>query len=127
MNSIGEPGFEALQRAGLPVRAFETTASSKPPLIENLALTLERAEFQFIPDPVWTGELEAYERKVSPLTGRSQYSAPEGLHDDTVMARALMVWAAGRAHRLPQEQPVIKSKWIQGNVETGEESRWRKF
>ena len=94
VNSIGEPGFEALQRAGLPVRAFETTASSKPPLIENLALTLERAEFQFIPDPVWTGELEAYERKVSPITGRSQYSAPDGMHDDTVIARALMAQGA---------------------------------
>jgi hypothetical protein len=93
-NSIGDPGFEALQRAGLPVIAFSTTASTKPPLIENLALTLERAEWQFQPDPIWTGELEAYERKVSPVTGRSQYSAPDGMHDDTVIARALMVKAS---------------------------------
>jgi len=89
-NSIGDPGFTALQRASLPVYAFDTTPTTKPPLIENLAMVFERTEFQFIPDPVWTGELEAYERKVSPLTGRSQYSAPEGMHDDTVMARALM-------------------------------------
>lgn len=92
-NSIGSPGFEALQRAGLPVSAFETTSSSKPRLIENLSLSLEQAEWQFQPDPIWTGELEAYERKVSPVTGRSQYSAPEGMHDDTVIARALMAWA----------------------------------
>ena len=90
-NSMGDPIIEELRRAGLPVNAFQTTATSKPPLIENLALTLERAEWQFIADPVWTGELEAYDRKVSPTTGRSQYSAPEGLHDDTVMARALML------------------------------------
>ena len=93
-NSIGEPGLEALQRAGLPVIGFNTTAVSKPPLIENLALTLEQETFQFIADPVWTGELEAYERHVSPMTGRSQYSAPEGMHDDTVVARALMVHGA---------------------------------
>jgi hypothetical protein len=93
-NSIGEPGFEALQRAGLPVMGFVTTASTKPPLIENMALTLERAEWQFHADPIWTGELEAYERKVSPTTGRSQYGAPDGMHDDTVMARALMLWGA---------------------------------
>ena len=93
-NSIGEPGLEALQRAGLPVEGFDTTAVSKPPLIENLALCLERAEWQFQADPVWTGELEAYERKVSPVTGRSTYSAPDGMHDDTVMARALMIWEA---------------------------------
>ena len=91
-NSMGEPNIEQLQADGLPVRGFETTATSKPPLIENLALTLERAEWRFQHDPIWTGELEAYERKVSPNTGRSTYSAPEGVHDDTVMARALMVW-----------------------------------
>ena len=96
-NSIGEPNFEELQREGLPVYRFDTTAKSKPQLIENLALSLEKQEFAFQPDPVWTGELEAYERKVSPVTGRSQYSAPEGMHDDTVMARALMLWQANRA------------------------------
>ena len=93
-NSIGDPNLEMLQREGLPVKGFQTTASSKPPLIENLALALERAEWQFQSDQVWTAELEAYERKVSPATGRSQYSAPDGMHDDTVIARALMVWQA---------------------------------
>jgi hypothetical protein len=94
INSIGTPVFEELERARLPVVAFETTAASKPPLIENLALALERAEWQFQNDPTWTAELEAYERKISPFTGRSSYSAPEDGHDDTVMARALMTWQA---------------------------------
>jgi hypothetical protein len=97
-NAMGEPIIEELQRVGMPVSGFQTTAQSKPPLIENLALALEREEWQFLNDPVWTGELEAYERKVSPVTGRSQYSAPEGLHDDTVIARALMVHNANRPH-----------------------------
>lgn len=91
-NSIGGPGFEALERAGLPVVRFDTTATTKPPLIENMALVLEKEEWQFQDDPIWTGEMEAYTRKVSAITGRSQYSAPEGLHDDTVIARALMLW-----------------------------------
>jgi hypothetical protein len=98
LNSIGHPVFEQLQRSGLPVVGFHTTASSKAPLIENLALALERAEWKFQPDTVWTTELEAYERKVSSATGRSTYAAPEGAHDDTVMARALMLW---QAHRPP--------------------------
>ena len=96
LNSIGQPVFEMLQREGLPVVGFNTTAQTKPPLVENLALALERAEWQFQPDPVWTSELEAYERKVSAATGRSTYSAPDGVHDDTVVARALMVWQAAR-------------------------------
>ena len=94
VNAMGEPIIEELQRDGLPVTPFTTSSTTKPPLIENLSLTFEREEFQFIADPVWTGELEAYERKVSPVTGRSQYSAPEGLNDDTVIARALMVHGA---------------------------------
>ena len=111
-NSIGRPIIEELQRSGLPVRGFETTATSKPPLIESLALAFEREECQWQADPVWTGELEAYERKVSPVTGRSQYSAPEGMHDDTVIARALAweaVQSAGYAGRLPAQtrKPVL--------------------
>ncbi len=98
-NSIGEPNLEMLQREGVPVAGFQTTAQSKPPLIENLALTLERAEWQFQPDRVWTAELEAYERTVSPVTGRSSYSAPSGTHDDTVIARALMLWQAQQQWR----------------------------
>lgn len=96
INSIGRPVFDELQRTSLPVIAFDTTPTSKPPLIENLALALEKTEWQFQADPIWTAELEAYERKVSTVTGRSTYSAPEGVHDDTVISRALMLWQAHR-------------------------------
>lgn len=96
-NAMGEPIIEQLQRDGLPVVGFQTTASTKPPLIENLALAFERAEVQWLNDLVARGELEAYERKVSEVTGRSQYSAPEGLHDDTVIARALACWQVTRS------------------------------
>lgn len=99
-NSIGDPNIEELQREGLPVYAFQTTASTKPPLVENLALAFERAEWQFQADPVWQAELEAFERKVSLVTGRSQYGAPEGIHDDTVIGRCLMVWMADHLHEL---------------------------
>lgn len=94
LNAMGEPNFEELQLDGLPVVGFRTTASSKPPLITSLALAFEKEEWQFQADEVWTLELEAYEQKVNPRTSRSSYSAPEGLHDDTVIARALMVSAA---------------------------------
>jgi len=88
-NSIGQPNLEALMREGLPVRGFETTASSKPPLIQSLALALERVEYQWLPDQVGRMELLSYEAKRNPTTGRVTYSAPSGGHDDTVMARAI--------------------------------------
>lgn len=89
-NSIGSPNIEALQKEGLPVRGFETTAQSKGPLIQSLALAFERQEFQWLNSPVATAELVAYESKVSQVTGRISYSAPEGMNDDTVIARALL-------------------------------------
>ena len=91
-NSIGGPNIEALQREGLPVLPFETTAQSKPPLIESLALAFERGEIAILDDPVLVDELEAYERTVSEVTGRARYNAPEGGHDDCVMALALAWW-----------------------------------
>jgi hypothetical protein len=100
LNSMGEPNFESLSREGMPVIGFTTTATSKPPLIENLALALQRSEWQFQADPIWTGELEAYEVRINDVTGRSTYSAPDGVHDDTVMARALMLRAAEGSHWL---------------------------
>lgn len=92
-NSIGGPNIEQLQREGLPVTAFQTTATSKPPLIESLALAFERSEIEILSDPVLVSELESYERTVSRETGRSRYSAPAGYHDDIVMALAL-AWHA---------------------------------
>jgi len=87
-NAMGEPVIEQLQRDGMPVRGFQTTGTSKQPLIESLALAFERSEVLWIDNEVATLELEAYE--MQPLrSGRMQYSAPEGLHDDTVIARAL--------------------------------------
>ena len=96
-NSIGEPNIEELRRAGLPVVAFQTTATSKPPLIESLSLAFEKEEAAWLPDEVAAQELEAYEVKLNSVTGRPTYGAPEGLHDDTVMARALAWRAATHA------------------------------
>jgi hypothetical protein len=87
-NSIGGPNIEALQAEGLPVQSFTTTASSKGPLVESLALALEKGEIAILNDPVLVGELLAYSMERLP-SGRWIYSAPAGLHDDTVIALAL--------------------------------------
>ena len=108
-NSIGGPIIDELQRSGLPVEGFNTTASSKPPLIESLVLAIEQCDWELIDDPIWTAELEAYERTVTPL-GRSQYNAPPGLHDDTVIARALMVWQAQQVGTVKITQSRIKGR-----------------
>ena len=93
-NAMGVPILEQLQQDGMSVEGFYTSPSSKPPLIEDLSLAFEREEAHWIDDPIWNGELEAYEQKFG-RTGRSSYSAPEGMHDDTVIARAL-AWKAAQ-------------------------------
>jgi len=102
-NSIGSPNIEALQDEDFPVYAFETTGTTKPPLIEGLALAIERHEIGLLDDGVLTGELSAYEREVSAVTGRSRYGAPEGMHDDTVIATALAVWGINQQMTMTTE------------------------
>lgn len=92
-NAMGEPLVEQLQRDGLPIQAFTTTQASKPQLIERLALAFERGALRILPDPVLLSELEAYEGTRLP-SGTLRYGAPQGLHDDCVMALALAWWGA---------------------------------
>lgn len=101
-NSMGDPNVEALQREGLPVKGFQTTATSKPPLIESLALAFEREELHIVNDPVLMGELQAYSMERLP-SGRYRYSAPQGMHDDTVIALAL-AWHGVTAHQMPVQR-----------------------
>lgn len=91
-NSMGEPLVEQLQREGLPVQGFQTTNASKTQAVEALALAFERGDLRVIPDPVLVDELQSYEMERLP-SGMVRYSAPAGLHDDTVMALAL-AWQA---------------------------------
>ena len=94
-NSIGQPNIEELQRTGLPVQAFTTTAASKPLLIDTLALALEQRTI-VLPATEWLlNELEMYSVDVT-SAGRMRYSAPEGSYDDGVIALALAVWGASR-------------------------------
>lgn len=101
LNSIGGPNFEELAHAGLPVEGFNTTNESKARVIQQLVGAFERGEIGIPNDPVLIGELEAYEAKRLP-SGKWQYNAPDGMHDDTVIALAL-AWEA----RLAQGRYVV--------------------
>ena len=87
-NSIGEPNIDALIRQGLPLRRFYTSAKSKAPLIEALALAIEQNDITLLDDPVLLGELADYSLERLP-SGAWRYGAPQGGHDDTVIAAAL--------------------------------------
>lgn len=96
-NAMGEPNVEALQRDGLPVAAFNTTAHNKPPLIEALVAAIESKALQILPDPALLGELGAFTYANTPFGTR--YEAPPGRHDDTVIALAL-AWKLANTPRI---------------------------
>jgi len=85
-NSIGQPNIEMLWQDGIAVRGFAMTAQSKPPLIRQLVLAIEKAEIK-IPTE-YIGELQAYTATID-NNGRAKYSAPNGLFDDRVISLAL--------------------------------------
>ena len=87
-NSIGEPNIDALVRDGLPIRPFYTSAKSKAPLIESLALAIEQNEITLLDHPVLLAELADYALERLP-SGAYRYGAPPTGHDDTVIATAL--------------------------------------
>jgi hypothetical protein len=67
---------------------FNTTNATKAAAIEALALAFERGDITILNDQTTVAELQAYEMDRTP-SGMVKYGAPEGMHDDTVMALAL--------------------------------------
>jgi hypothetical protein len=95
-NAMGAPLVSQLQRDGLPVVPFVTTATTKAHIIQTLALAFEQGAIGIPHDPVLIGELQAYESHES--TGYIRYGAPSGQHDDMVMALAI-TWGGLDARR----------------------------
>ncbi len=94
---VGDPIVEALQKERTGRTGYKFTGPSKQQLMEGLALAIQRRQVAY-PDGVIVAELEAFEYIYS-RTG-VRYSAPEGLHDDAVMALALAI-ACRNARKAP--------------------------
>jgi len=102
-NSIGEPNIEALRAEGLPVQGFVTTNATKAQIIESLSLGFERSDLRILNDPTLIGELQAYEMERLP-SGLVRYGAPDGMHDDCVMALALAWYGAAYAGAMSEQE-----------------------
>ncbi len=96
---VGDPIFEALRKAGCRVQGYQFTNASKTELIDGLALALEMGHLRLMDVPVQENELKAYEYTLT-ASRNVTMSAPEGMHDDCVIALALARWAQGKP-RLP--------------------------
>ena len=95
-NSIGQPNIELLREhvhvlAG-PDRmfGFNTSATTKPQLIQRLAAAIEHDGF-LVPAE-YADELRSYQVSVGE-SGHAKFGAPDGAHDDRVISLALSLWA----------------------------------
>jgi phage FluMu gp28-like protein len=91
-NSIGRPQLEALQQMNVPVSGFETTNATKAEIVNALQLALEQESIRLLDDKTQAAELMAYQSERLP-SGLIRYNAPEGMHDDTVIALCLAWWS----------------------------------
>lgn len=108
-NAAGQPVIEQLVNSGMKnIRPFYTSGVSKAPLVDALALALERGNLLLLDENdrgngmVQANELRAYSMWQN-KSGIWQYGAPAGFMDDTVIALALAY------HGITAKPPVMEA------------------
>ena len=92
-NAMGKGQNDELRKRGVRIRDFYTTNVSKADIIEDLSADYENGRWAAINDPACIAEMESFESTRLP-GGGVRYAAPEGMHDDTVISKALARHAA---------------------------------
>lgn len=87
---VGDPILEDIKRLGINAAGYKFTNESKQSLIESLIAAIEQRKIRFPNIPQLISELGAFEYKLTRACNIT-YAAPEGLHDDCVIALALAV------------------------------------
>jgi hypothetical protein len=87
-SGVGDVIGEELQNSGLPVEFFTITSENRTPLLDNLAVAMERETVHFPHVDGLVRELRAFQFQRT-VRGRWRAEAPSGEHDDHVFALAL--------------------------------------
>jgi phage FluMu gp28-like protein len=88
---LGDPIYEDLRNLYPNVVGYKFTNESKGRLIEALMMAFEQGEIKIFDDATQRNELDIYEYTMN-RSGSVSYNAPDGYHDDTVIALALAWW-----------------------------------
>lgn len=92
VNSIGDAIFEQIVNGAnnkSRINPFVTTSKSKQDAIEQLVVACQNKEVQFLQVDWLKKEMEIFGYEYNPKTKSVKYSAPNGFHDDGVMATAI--------------------------------------
>lgn len=92
---VGDPIYDKLRRLNLSVEGYKFTNASKKDLVENLSIQIDKQEITFPNIPELINELGLFGYKINPA-GVTSYGAPEGYHDDCVIALALAAWLTSK-------------------------------
>lgn len=117
---VGDPVLEELQKGYANFEGFKFTSQSKQQLLEGLAVAIQSQRITIPAETAMVNEIEAFEFEYT-RTG-VRYSAPEGMHDDTVIALALAVecgetrrWHVSREveeRRQPRQAGIIEYRKV---------------
>lgn len=88
-NGIGKVYLDLLRKNFTPITTFTTDNNSKRKLVEKLQVAFQNKTIRLLKDTIQTNELSLYESSVNPKTNKVSYNAPNGMHDDSVMALML--------------------------------------
>ena len=88
---LGDPVADDLLRFGIPLEAFKLTNETKKQIIEKLSNWIELSNCKMLQLEETINEMSSFTYDMS-SSGRVIYGAPQGFHDDIVIAHALAVW-----------------------------------
>jgi hypothetical protein len=92
VNNQGDVFFEILKKkVGNKIFPFMTTSKSKPIMIEDLAVLFEQKNISILDINWLVDELNAFTYIYNSQTRNVQYTAPVGVHDDSVISLSLAV------------------------------------
>lgn len=92
VNSVGDAVYEILVNevnGQVSVEPFVTTSKSKQDIIEQLIVANQNKEVSILPLDWLKAEFEVFTYEYNPKSRSIRYSAPNGFHDDGIMATAI--------------------------------------
>ena len=92
-NSLGTPYTDLLknksQFMAQKIRGFNTSNTSKNAVVAKMQVALEQENVTLLPDDKLKRQFGYFTAEFNPKTRNVSYNAPQGLHDDIVMATLL--------------------------------------
>jgi hypothetical protein len=101
---LGDPIYDDLARAGVPIEGFKFTQQTKKDLVEKLSIYIEQKRIRILPIEETLTEFDNFVYEMGP-TGQMRYGALPGFHDDIVISHGLAIWNLNPIYKETVEKP----------------------